>query len=190
MAKKIGKDRKKVEARHKALQPVSPQKNFTMAGIRRGAEGLGGEPYPCTIDGHCRTQIFEFPGIDFHPDGDEPHHRIFESTSVQAHLTISLVDYFMSSTSSIHFAISPCLRYCAEELEEKTKSQQKSIPVFLVVEEINQLTPVAMHNGECTKSDEVAIRDGEKHPVLNLSGLMVQVDSLHRCEHVDAHMRA
>ena len=165
MTKKIRKDRK-VEARHKALQPVPPQKNLTMSGIRPGAEGLGGEPYACTITGHCRTQIFEFPGIDFHPDGDEPHHQIYKSTSVQAYLTTNLVGYFINSTSSTHFAISPSLRHCVGELEEKIRSQQQRIPVFLVVEEFNQLTPVEMLNGECSISDEVAVRDCEKHPVL------------------------
>ena len=36
----------------------------------------------------------------------------------------------------------------------------------MVIEEFNQLTPVEMIKGECSISDEVAVRNGEKVPVL------------------------
>ena len=38
--------------------------------------------------------------------------------------------------------------------------------MFLVIEESNQLTPVEMVKGECSISDEVVVRDGEKVPIL------------------------
>ena len=165
MAKKVRKDRK-VEARHQALQPSASPKNLTLYGIKSTYERIGHEAYPCTITGHCRTQIFEFPGIAYHPAGNEPHHNIYTSPSVQACLTTNLVGYFVNSGSSTHYAISPSLRQCVGDLEEKIKSQQQRIPVFLVIEECNQLTPVEMMSGECSISDEVAIRDGEKQAIL------------------------
>ena len=130
-------------------------------------EGGGGEEFHCTISGYCRTQVFEFPRIVFHPDGDEPHHTIYSSPSVQACVASNLVDYFMNSTFSRHYAISPSLRHKVNEIDEKIRAQQKGqVPVFLVIEELNQLTPVEMVKGECSISDEVVVRDGKKEPVL------------------------
>ena len=54
-----------------------------------------------------------------------------------------------------------------DETDEKIKSQQKNrVPVFLVIEEFDQLAPVEMNKGECSISDEVVVRDGEKVPML------------------------
>ena len=112
---------------------------------------IGGREFSCTISGYCRTQIFEFPELDFHPDGDEPSHEIYASPSVQAWSASSLVDYFVTSTWSNHYALSPSLRHEVGETDEKIKLQQKDrVPVFLVVQECNQLTPVEMVKGECS----------------------------------------
>ena len=160
------KDRGVVD-RLKSLESVPPVANFTLAGVRIMYEGGGGEEFHCTISGYCRTQIFDFPGIDFHPDGDEPHHMIYSSSSVQANLVSSLVDYFEESTFSNHYTISPSLRYEVSETNEKIKSQQKNrVPVFLVIEELNQLDPVEMKKGECSTLDEVALQDDKMVPFL------------------------
>ena len=73
-----------VEDRQKALEPVVPEANFTLFGVRRMYEGMGvgSSSSTSTISGYCRTQIFEFPRIDFRP-GDEPQ-TIYASPSVQA----------------------------------------------------------------------------------------------------------
>ena len=156
-----------VADRQKSLEPVPPEANVTLFGVREMYEGIGSREFYCTISGYCRTQIFEFPRVDFRPNGDEPHHAIYASPSVQACVASNLVDYFAKSTSSKHYAISPSLRHVVSETEEKIKSQQKSrVPVFLVIEEFNQLTPVEMVKGECSISDEIAVRDGEKVPIL------------------------
>ncbi len=156
-----------VADRQKSLEPVPPEANFTLFAVREMYEGMGGREFCCTINGYCRTRIFEFPAIDFHPDGDEPHHTIHASPSVQACVASNLVGYFENSASSKHYSISPSLRHVAGETEEKIKSQQKSrVPVFLVIEEFNQLTPVEMVRGECSIADEIAVRDGEKVPKL------------------------
>ena len=128
---------------------------------------MGGKEFYCTINGYYRTQIFEFPGIDFHPDGDEPHHEIYASPAVQACVTSNLLDYFGNSPCSKHYALSPSLRHMVGETEEKIKSQQKDcVPVFLVIEEFNQLTPVEMKKGECSIADEVVAEDGKKISLL------------------------
>ena len=130
-------------------------------------EAIGGTEYSCTVNEYCRTQIFEFPRIDFQLDGDEPHHTIYSSPSVQACVALDLVGYFVNSTFSKHYVISPSLRHAVGETYEKIKSQQSGrVPVFLVTQELIQLTPVEMVKGECSISDEVAMRDGKKEPVL------------------------
>ncbi len=156
-----------VANRQKSLQPVAPEANFTLAGVRMMYAGMEGKEFRCSIGGHCRTQIFEFPRIDFRPNGDEPHHSIYDSPSVQACVTSNLVGYFANGTRGRHYAISPCLRHVVGETEKKIRSQQKDhVPVFLVIEEHSELTPVEMIKGECSISDEVLLRDGEKRPVL------------------------
>ncbi len=158
---------KPVEDRLKSLEPVPPKANFTLAGVRKGYKAIGGKEFCCRISGYCRTQIFEFPGIDFHPNGDEPDHTIYASPSVQACVTSSLVGYFESSLFSKHYAVSPSLRHKVSETDEKIKSGQKGrVPVFLVIEENNQLAPVEMVKGECSIADEVVEEDGEKIPIL------------------------
>ncbi len=160
-----------VADRQKSLEPVPPKvppkANFTLAGVRAMYEGIGGKEFSCTISGYCRTQIFEFPRIDFHANGDEPHHTIYSSPSVQACVASNLVDYFVNSTCNNQYAISLSLRHLVGETDEKIKSQQKGrTPVYLVIEEFNQLTPVEMVKGECSIADEVVVRDGKKEPML------------------------
>ena len=121
----------------------------------------------CTISGYCRTQVFEFPRIDFASgDNEEPPHPIYDTPPVHASVVSSLKAYFENSSRSRHYAISPPLRHEVSETEKKIRSQQKSPPVFLVVEEYNELTPVVMSKGECSVLDEVFEREGEKIPVL------------------------
>ena len=156
-----------VEGRQKALQPVAPEAHLNLSVTRAMFGDRRGEEFRCTINGYCRTQIFDFPGIDFQPEGDEPHHEIYASSSVQACLATDLVGYFENSTSSKHYSISPPLRHVVGETDEKIKTEQKNgAPMFLVIEETNQLAPIEMAKGECTINDETFKRDGKKLPLL------------------------
>ena len=156
-----------VADRQQSLEPDSPEANFALAGVRLMYEGGGGKAIHCTISGYCRTQIFEFPGIDFHPDGDEPHHTLCASPEVQACVASDLMGYFENSPCSKHFAISPSLRHVVRETDEKIKSQQKGrTPMYLAIEESIQLTPVKMMKGECNTWSETFVQDGEEVPRL------------------------
>ena len=68
-----------VQDRLAALQPAQSEAPLTLFGIRHMYEASGGEELHCTINAYCRTRVFEFPGIDFRPDEDEPHHTIYAS---------------------------------------------------------------------------------------------------------------
>ena len=156
-----------VADRQKSLEPAPPKANFTLYGVREMYSGIGGKEFCCTISGYRRTRIFEFPGIVFHSDGNEPHHEIYLSRSVQAYVTSNLVDFFVNSTFSDHYEISPSLRQEVVATDKKIKSQQKDrTPIYVVIEESNQLTPVEMVKGECSISDEIVVRDGKKSPIL------------------------
>ena len=163
--KRTGQTNRTVADREKALQPRPAEANATLAAAKRMQAGLGGNDFSCTINRFCHTQIFEFP-IDFHPDRDEPHYEVYASASVRACVVSDLTCYFESSTYSNHYAISTSLRHAVRETYEKITLQQNGqAPVFLVIEESSQLTPVAMVNGECCLVDEVIFEDGEEVPM-------------------------
>ena len=127
---------------------------------------IGGQPTNCTINGYFRTRIFEFPAIDFHPEGDEPHHIIHASSNLCAYISSNLIDDFVD-VALRHYTIDPCLRHLADETDKKIRSQQKGrVPLFLVIEESHDLNPVEMANGECSISPEVVWEDGEPVPML------------------------
>ena len=156
-----------VADRQKSLQPAAPKANFSLSSARMMYAAIEGKEFRCTIGGHRRTQIFEFPRIDFRPNGDEPHYSIYDSPSVQACVTSNLVGYFANATRGSHYAISPCLRHVVGETDKKIRYQQKDrVPVFVVIEEHNELSPIQMIKGECSILDEVLVRDGKKEPRL------------------------
>lgn len=155
------KDRS-VAKRQESLQPKPFESQFTIRGVQRLFAGVKGREIQCTINGYCRTQVFEFPSIAFHPDGEEPPHQIYKSSSVRGTVTSNLVDFFVTSSFSGHYAIAPSLRHRVGETDEKVRAQQKDrVPVFLVVEEVCQFPPVEMKNGECSLVDEAVLQDGE-----------------------------
>ena len=162
----MARKKQTVADRQKSLQPIAPEASFALAGLRAMYASIGGKEFHCTINGHCRTQVFEFPRIAFRPIGDEPRHTIYASSSVQACLVSNLVDYFANATCSRHYSISPGLRHVIAETDEKVRSQQSDVPVFVVIEEDSELAPVEMKNGECCLLDEVMVRNGEKMPAL------------------------
>ncbi len=156
-----------VADRKKSLEPMDPDANLTLSGAQLMYKGIEGEEFHCTISGYCRTRIFEFPRTSIRTNSDLPHYSVYDCSPVKASIVSNLVDYFTNEAHNLHYSISPSLRHVVGETYEKIKSQQKGrIPVFLVVEEYNELTPVEMVKGECSISDEVCEQDGEKVPCL------------------------
>ena len=124
---------------------------------------IGGREFHCTINGYARTRVFELPGINFLPEGAKPFHEIYDASPIRACLVSGLSDYFENSTQNQHYSISPALQHDVGEIEEKNKQSQESrAPVYLVVEESNQLAPVTMVNGECWIADEVIVLNSER----------------------------
>ena len=59
-----------VANRQKSLDPVSPDRQFSLFAAKKMYTSIGGREFHCTINAFCRTQIFEFPRIDFQPKGN------------------------------------------------------------------------------------------------------------------------
>ena len=158
-----------VADRKKSLQPTAPDPQLTLAGLRAIYEAGGGEAISCTITGHFRTQIFEFPRVQFQGECDDPHQSVYDFPSIQATVVADIHDYFLNKTRSRHYATSPPLRHEVAETDEKLSSQTKGrTRIYLVIEEHNTLPPVSMTNGECSLFDEIQERDGKR--VANLIG--------------------
>ena len=161
------RNNRSVADRKKSLQAVAPAPELTLAGLRAIYEAGGGQAISCTINGHYRTQIFEFPRAQFQGECDDPHQSAYNSPSVQATVVADIRDYFRNKTRSDHYAISPPLRHEVAETDEKLSSQTKGrTRIYLILEEQNTLTPVNMVHGECSLFDEVQERDGKKTPNL------------------------
>ncbi len=156
-----------VPDRQKSLLSVRPTGHITLAGARMMYEGIGGKAICCTINEYCRTQIFDFPRIDFRSNCQPPSHTIYESSSIQANIVSNLCTFFSDEMYSKHYAISPSLREMVQETYEKKKSQQNGKPpFFVVIQECNKLVPVELKKGECSIVDEICKKDGEAVPML------------------------
>ena len=164
----MSRKKRSVADRLKSLQHDKTKASFMIAGIRAMYAGIEGKEFRCTINGHCRTLVFEFPRGYLSQDSDESHHFfVYESQAVQACITSNMDGYFGDETRSRHYDISPSLRHVVCETDQKTRSRNRDhVPVFLVIEEDNELTPVEMTKGECCISDEVLEEDGKKVPIL------------------------
>ena len=103
----MAREKRPVANRQIALEPFAPKANVTIEGVRPMYKASGGKQFNCTIAGYCRTRIFEFPRIDLNLSGDEPHHIIYSSPSVQACVATDLVDYFQNSNTREHYGHQP-----------------------------------------------------------------------------------
>ncbi len=163
----MSRKNRSVADRKKSLQSRDPDPHLTLAGLRSIYAASGGKAISCTITGHFRTQIFDFPGVDFRGTSNDPPQSVYHSPSIQASVVVDLFDYLVNQTRSKHYVISPPLRHRVREVDEQRRTQNKSrIPVYLVVEEHNALLPVHMANGECSILNEIHEQDGQKIPYL------------------------
>ena len=127
--------------------------------------GMGGVALACTITGHRRTRVFEFPEAYLAESSGDPHHTIYESASMRATVTSNLVDCFANPAFGDHYAISPSLRHVVAEISQRA-AQAHDTRLFVVIEEVDEVMPVEMNRGECSVFDEVLTKGGEQVPML------------------------
>ena len=120
------------------------------------------EEIVCTVDRHCRTRIFGFPGA--RATEPVPHHTVYESDPLRASLVCDLETYFKESGST-HYSLSPPLRHEVAEKREALEARRQGRYLYLVIEEVNEVPPLVLERG-CAIADEVVYKAGERTPLL------------------------
>ena len=155
--------RRSVADRLISLKPASVRSQTTLNMYEVMLRGLEeSEDICCTVDRHCRTRIFDFPGA--RATESLPSVSIYECGSVRASIVADLSRYFEESRS-LHVAISPPLRHEVNEKRRKFDAQGDGKRPHLVIEETTRLVPVVLDR-ECALSHEVAYRNGKRIPLL------------------------
>ena len=127
------------------------------------ATGIGGRPAECTITGHCRTFIFEYPGSYLVEAAD--HQIVYSNERLKAAIVSDLPAYFeQNAAETLHYSIDVSLRAAVHStyekaVEEANRQAHPKVPLFLVIEECAEVPPTALNSGECFTIEEY--RDGE-----------------------------
>ena len=138
-----------------------------MAAVPDMCKGMAGQPVNCTITGHCRTSIFEFPRSHLITEGLVDHQIIWSQNDCKAAIVADLPAYFeQESTNWIHYNIDVSLRAGVRRAYDKVKepanrSSQPVVPLFLVIEQQEQVFPTDLSGGECFAVDE--FRNGAEY---------------------------
>ena len=157
MTRKKHDSKKRRESLLKSLES-SGGGGITADGVKLRAAPLGGKPAECTITAHCRTSIFEYPGVYLLETVD--HHIIYSDGGVTAAIVSDLPAYFTrESDASLHYSVDVSVRAGVQDTYKKAMKQvggqaQPQVPLFLVVEECVELPPVALHRDRCLSIDE------------------------------------
>ncbi len=125
---------------------------------------LGGRPTECTITGHCRTFVFEFPGSYLISKEPIDHQVIYSFGGLRASIASDLPAHFKQDPAeSLHYSIDVSLRAGVSSIYKKVIEQAKqqphpAVPLFVVMEEYAEVPPTELNSGECYMIDEY--RDG------------------------------
>ena len=148
----------------KSLEQTSDG-GITTHGAKLMAEPLGGKPAQCTITGHCRTYLFEFPGCQLFSEEHINHQIIYSHDGLKVAIVSDLPSYFEHEPAiSQHYSIDVSLRAGVSRIYEDALKQSKertepSLPLFLVIEEYSEVSATVLNSGQCFTIDEC--RDGE-----------------------------
>lgn len=158
--------RKSPEHRLEVLRrSKAPSGGITLFAARKMYAGIGGVTVPCTVSGHRRTRVFDFPGAVANLNCGAVHFPVLESAHLRASITSSLVEYFGEASSGDHYALSPSLRHVVDEVSEQAQQSHRA-PLFVVIEENDELERTELNGGECCEADEVRVESGEQIPIL------------------------
>lgn len=128
---------------------------------------MAGQPVKCTITGHCRTVILEFPGSHLITGGAVDHQIIWSQGGCRAAIVADLLAYFeQESTDWVHYNIDVSFKAGILRIYERSKEQDKQStqpiePLYLVIEQQEQVSPTVLDDGVCFAVDE--IRNGTEN---------------------------
>lgn len=116
----------------------------------------------CTIDGFCRTSIYEFSGANVEPGEEVKPRTIWQKSHFRATIVSHPVAFLENSTFSPHYAKNCALRHdidgMLEEMQKKNSGRRERL--FVVMEEYRKMDPVRMSKGECLAIDQGMVRGG------------------------------
>ena len=117
----------------------------------------------CTIDGFCRTQIYEFCGAFVAPGDRLSAQTIYQKKSFRATIVTDPQTFLSMSTFSPHYRSSCSLRHDVGEAVSRirTANNNKLDRLFVVMEEYKSIRPTDLHNGECLIVDQELMRGGK-----------------------------
>lgn len=116
----------------------------------------------CTIDGFCRTSVYELFGANVEPGEEVKPRTIWEESNFRATIVSDPATFLENSTFSPHYARNCALRRDIDEkLEEfREKHGNQFDRLFVVMEEYRKFDHVRMSKGECLAIDEGMLRGG------------------------------
>ena len=116
----------------------------------------------CTIDGFCRTSIYEFSGANVEPGEDVKPRTIWQKSDFRATIVGDPATFLENSTFSPHYARNCALCHDIDEMLEelRKKNSGRRDRLFVVMEEYRKIDPVRMSKGECLAIDQGMVRGG------------------------------
>ena len=149
--------------RRKDLQKSIESSNkggFTTHAAKLMAGPLGGELAECTIIGHCRTFLFEFPASVLVTEEHVGHQVIYSHGGLNVAIVSNLPAYFgQDSPISQHYSIDVSLRAGVQRtydnaIKQSSQSNNSTVPLFLVIQEYSEVSPTDLKDGQCFTIDE------------------------------------
>lgn len=116
----------------------------------------------CTIDGYCRTSIYEFCGAAVEPGAAIEPKTICQKNHFRASIVGDPTDFLKKSSFSPQYAKNCALRHDLDEMLEglrKTSSGRRG-RLFVIIEEYRKIEPVRMRDGECLAIDQGLVKGG------------------------------
>ena len=116
----------------------------------------------CTIDGFCRTAVYEFPGANVEAGEEVKPRTIWQKSHFRATIVSDPATFLGNSSFSPHYARSCALRHDIDEkLEElRKRNSGRRDRLFVVIEDYRKINPVRMSKGECLAIDQGMVRGG------------------------------
>ena len=162
----MGRRNRRSEQRRRSVQESlrgQQSGSMTTCAVKLMAASLGGTEVICTVEGHYRTFVFEFPGSQLTSEEPVAPQLIADCESLRAAVVSNLPAYFREGHSKFqHYGIDVSLRDGVDRVfrGEEERQTPPHRPLFVVIERYENVPATTFDKGECFVVDER--RDGEE----------------------------
>ena len=135
---------------------------ITRAGVKAIMKAIPkNRPTDCTVSGHCRTEVFEFPGVELTAEAPMQPALIVGRPDARATVVSDVLEYFREATPFRHYGICCSLRSKIDDVlsARSGSSSADRFPLFVVVEQ-EQECETPLEYGTCYVIDQEAISGG------------------------------